>query len=380
MVEKKNTIYLRISILPPYLIHKRFRIHMDSWDKFLRSLSEGSHNSYTRNAKKFLSWIKLDCDSAMALADLELEKKIEDFVYFLKDGYKGNPNSVHTIYYAVRKLAVVNRKNCNWTFLQTCLPRMKAPGGRKAYTNDHIRRMISSAKTVRDEAWIQFIACTDIRPGSAKEMNVKDLVEAENGYVITVYNEDVEEYKVGIIPEARKAIDNYFEKRNLMGYPVTPDSPLWTKSDYHTRATTDSLKEIARKLAELAGIRAKRGINMTRDKDSIQANNGFRKRFMKSLVDAKIHEKDIEFFMGHYNLQDQSYYRDLSNQDVWEKYYPAIQKLTINETEKLRLEKNELEQANQDIEELREEFRNYKKIMISFMSGIKDPSIEHLVE
>jgi len=363
------------------LLHtQRFTYRMDAWTKFDRSLREGSISSYTRNARKFLTWLKLDADEAMALADLELEKKIEDFIYFLKDEYVDilgkNPNSVHTIYYAIRKLAVVNRKNCNWTFLQTCLPRIKAPGGRKAYTDDHIRRMVKCAKTIRDKAWIQFIASTDIRPGSASDMKRKDLVEVENGYVVTVYDEDKEEYKVGVIPEARKEIENYFEKRELMGYPVTENSPLWTKDDYHTKATTDSLKEIARKLAELAGIRAKRGINMTRDKDSIQANNGFRKRFVKALVDAKIHEKDIEFFMGHYHLQDPSYYRDLSNQEVWNKYYPAVKKLTLDESEKLRLENNELSTANKDIEKLKSEFDFIKTELLKQMKMSKESLLD----
>lgn len=357
---------------------------MDAWTRFQRSLDEGSFSSYTRNAKKFLSWLEMDADQAMALSNEELEKKIEDFVYFLKEHYVEklgkNPNSVHTIYYAVRKLGVVNRKNCNWTYLQTCLPRMKAVSGRKGYTSEHVRRMVASAKTIRDEAWIQFIACTDIRPGSASAMKVSDLVKVENGYVITVYDEDVEEYRVGVIPEARKAIEAYFEKRNLMGHPVTDNSPLWTKDDYHSRASTDSLKEIARKLAELAGIRKPRGQNI-RDKDSIQANNGFRKRFMKCLVNAGVHEKDIEYFMGHYHLQDPSYYRDLSPQEVWNKYYPAVKELTLDEAEKLRLENKHLEAANQDVEKLKHEMHWMKEAMAGVVAQVvKDhPGVKEII-
>jgi len=209
------------------------------------------------------------------------------------------------------------------------------------------------------------LASTGCRVGALPELDVSNVTRVGDGAVVTIYEGDIEEYRTCLTPEAYVALNNYFEFRNLRGYPVLPDSPLFCDKSNHKRITRLGSKDLIRIILDSAGLRPKR--NLRKSTKGKSSNHAFRKRFETVLVNAGIHSKYVDYMMGHKVGQIRSYFKP-TDEELWHEFKKALGKLSIDKSEQLKIEneqqsdellkyevdaKNEIESLKKEMHEQR---------------------------
>ena len=131
------------------------------------------------------------------------------------------------------------------------------------------------------------------------DLKYSDLEDKGDIYKITVYAGTNQEYYTFCTPEAKKALDSYFEIRKRHGETITGKSPVireqYNRSDnlairYPKPSTVGGLMKAIGEVAERAGIRARIKRTTTSNalymKD-IGLSKGFRKFFNSQLAKVK---------------------------------------------------------------------------------------------
>jgi hypothetical protein len=176
-----------------------------------------------------------------------------------------------------------------------------------------------------------------------------------------VYEGTKDEYYCFTTPECSKAIDLYFEYRQRCGEDLTPNSPLireqFDKNDeFQTRHPRKvSVATCGRNLMNsllTAGLytrayqtESNRTIGVERKE--VARANGFRKYVNTNFVRAKINPVVKEMLLGHSTGLDDNYFRP-STDEVVQQYLSAVDLLTINEANRLKLKLEDLTEKNKD--------------------------------
>jgi len=340
---------------------------------------ESTKPSYETNLKNFFKYAKTNPDSFVKLDIKEIHDTLFEYLIHLKSKVANeelNPNSVPTKFYPIQLFCEQNDILVNWKKLHRSFPKQKQVSNQGAYTDSDIRKLLSSTTSQRNKAFIHFLASTGVRVGAISDIKVQDVRPVENGAIVDVYLDDVQEYRTCLTPEAYQSLKDYFEWRNLCGYPVRPDSSLFTNKRGSRPITNQGSKDIMRIVGESAGLRPHR--NIKRGKKNKSANHAFRKRFTIILVNSDVHSKYIAYLSGQFERNtDRNYFRDMTDLDVYTQYKKAIPILTLDKTSEL-LEKNEkLEKENKfEIELLKEELHKTRIETLKLVSDvIRNPSL-----
>ena len=125
-------------------------------------------------------------------------------------------------------------------------------------------------------------------------------------------------------------------------------------------------------LAERSGIRIRQTLEENQKEKHLASSfrkdvavcHGFRKFFTKQLVDSKLNPEIREMLMGHKIGLASVYYKP-SDDDFLVEYQKAINNLTINELNKLKMQVKKLEIEKSEWQMLTEEVAELKRIMKS---------------
>jgi len=191
------------------------------------------------------------------------------------------------------------------------------------------------------------MASSACRVGAIHTLKVEDVIPIEDGAVVTIYRDDIEEYKTCLTPEAFSAINDYFEFRNMMGYPVRPENPLFCDKSNSKGVTYFNSKDLIRNILKSAGL--KRTVKGRGTRNGKSQNHAFRKRFETILVNADIHSKYIEYMMGHFEKQDRHYFKP-TDEELYQNFKKAITSLVIDDSIRLREESKIKEQKIKELE------------------------------
>lgn len=171
----------------------------------------------------------------------------------------------------------------------------------------------------------------------------------------------------------------YFEFRNLRGYPVIQNSPLFCDKSNHKRISRLAAKDLMRIILDSAGLRPKR--NLRKSGKGKSANHAFRKRFETVLVNAGIHSKYVDYMMGHKVGQIRSYFKP-TDEELWREFRKAIANLSIDKSEQFKA-KNKHQQeeilkyeveAKNEIESIKREMHEQKIATLKLIGeAIKNP-------
>lgn len=339
---------------------------------FYEVLDIGSIPSYETNLKDFFKWAKVEANDFVKMDSKQIENLIFDFIIHLKNRVeKGelNPNSVPTKFYPIQLFCEQNDIDLKWKKIKRIFPRKKPLSNQGAYTDEEIRRMLNYTNSPRNKAWIHFQASSGVRVGAIPDLKISDVRPVENGAVLDVYVNDIEEYRTCLTPEAYKALKEYFEWRNECGYPITDGSPLFTNKRGSEPITSSGAKDLMRIIATGAGLRPAR--NIPRGKKNKSANHAFRKRFEIVLINAGIHSKYVAYFMGHNERNtDRHYFRDMSDSDLYKQFKKAIPLLTLDKTDDL-IRQNEKLESEKDalIKDFGERLAKTEKILSHFKTN-----------
>jgi integrase len=255
----------------------------------------------------------------------------------------------------------------------------------RGYTTEEIAKMLEVSDE-RARAIILVLASTGIRIRAIIELKVEDLVMVPDYhlYQVRVYSDSNQRYLTFTTPEAAKAIDVYLKYRERNGERLTPKSPLFR--DQFDREDVVSIHDVKplklrtverliSRTVEKSGIRTvERITELHSEKGKIRKNvkltAGFRKFFDTQLIYARVEPRTKELFMGHSIGLDDHYFTP-GDTYVLQEYLKAVDNLTINEENRLRIKVEELNKKKNEIEMMelkhREEIGTIKQQMNELM-------------
>ena len=268
------------------------------------------------------------------------------------------------------------------------------PLDNRGYTTEEISKMLEVSDE-RTRAIILLLASSGIRIRAIIDLKLEDLITIPDYklYQMRVYSDSNQRYLTLTTPEAAKAIDLYLKYRERCGERLTPKSSLFRdqfdREDVVSVHNAKPLKlrtveRLVSRTVEKSGIRTvERVTELHREKGKIRKNVkltiGFRKFFDTQLIYAKVEQRTKELFMGHSIGLDDHYFSPVDTY-VLNEYLKAVDYLTINEENRLRLKLDEVTKKKDGIETMelkhREEIATIREQMNQLMVMVRqDPRL-----
>ncbi|MCV0366312.1 MAG: site-specific integrase [Nitrosopumilus sp.] len=309
-----------------------------AYQKFSEAIREkATRKTYEIYLNQFLDYAHEDYESLAKLSQSHIEELVFNYVIHLKDlterTGKPSPNSYNTMTSPIKLFLEMNDILLNWTKIKRLFPAKVPVSNQLPYTDEDVRELLAATTSVRNKAFIHFLAATGCRVGAIPELTIEDIQPIEDGAIVTIYRDTTEEYRTCLTPEAFYHLKKYLSQR----INTNPDVSLFTTKNNVDALSLDAAGDVIRHIRKQAKLMIDFGRKSTKGKSQ---NHAFRKRFSLCLANADIQSKFIEYMMGHYEKQDKYYFKP-SDEDLWFQYKKAIKILTLDKSEAM---KHELEQ------------------------------------
>lgn len=354
-----------------------------SYEIFEESItSEATKDYYKKHLATFFEFTKSKSyDSLIHKDPKAIQIKIEDYVMYLKKRCRLgnlNPNSVPVMLAPVFMFCEQNDVIINSKKIKRMFPERIAPKGEKPYTTDEIRKMLD-VTNLRGKALIHFMSSTGGRPAVIDDpiLRCRHITDMGNGiWCFKVYEGSLNEDYIFTIPEATKAIQEYFNSRKLRGEKMTDESPVFVDSSNARPLKSQSARLIIYRLLRKIGKR-KSGQNPRIHYDQA-IFYGFRKRFNTILNKVGVKPSYKEKLMLHKQTMDGKHYFKPTKEELLEEFRKAIPELTINESFRLKEEikiKNEVIENSESkkdalIKDYGERLRNTEQLILSLQKRL----------
>jgi integrase len=226
----------------------------------------------------------------------------------------------------------------------------------RAYTHEEISKILEFADE-RMCVVILLMVSAGIRRGALPYLRLRDL--DDNNRKLTVYENEKEEYFTFITPECKKAVDSYLDMRSRYGEKLDKNSYLirehFNKRDqFRARSpkqmTLGMLKWTILQLIKRSGVRT----------GEVKESHGFRKFFTTQLINTKVNAEIREMLLGHKIGLASCYYRP-TEEEMYQEYSKAINNLTINEEDRLKMRVEQLEVEKTQFQSLAAEIEMIKR-------------------
>lgn len=256
----------------------------------------------------------------------------------------------------------------------------------QGYSTEQIQKLLGICDE-RTKAIILIYASTGIRLSALPPLKIGDLEKINYPdldlklFKMTVYQGYKEEYITFCTPECAKVIDSYLEYRKRSGEELKDDAPLIreqfsidasdlfrVKNPKHI--TTDTIAKMLRLKIIQAGRKVDHLVDGKNEgskyRKDIPLIHGFRKFFNTALMNADVHPIFKELLMGHSVKLDDSYYdknSKKSKQKLLDEYCKAIDNLTMNEENRLRIKVEQLTIEKSQMDRLAYEVNKLKALI-----------------
>jgi integrase len=360
---------------------KTFQVTLpgNSYRIFIEGLkSPVTKAAYSYALQKYMNYLNITNPDDLFIHQ-ENPKIIQDQIVEYMIQLKNPP---HSLRYATRSqylAAIITYYDLNDVALSKkkiyrYLGEEERPIENRGYTTEEIAKMLEICDE-RTRAIVLLLASTGIRIRAIIELKVEDLVMVPDYhlYQVWVYSDSNQRYLTFTTPEAAKAIDVYLKYRERNGERLTSKSPLlrdqFDREDVVSIHDVKPLKlrtveRLISRTVEKSGIRTvERITELHSEKGKIRKNvkltAGFRKFFDTQLIYARVEPRTKELFMGHSIGLDDHYFTP-GDTYVLQEYLKAVDNLTINEENRLRIKVEELTKKKNEIETM--EFKHREEI------------------
>jgi len=312
--------------------------------------TDATRKAYLYQLEQFRKWSKIkDYDSLLQGPPKAIQELLENYVIHLKNKVK--PNSVPVYFAPIELFYVMNDVVINYKKLRKLFPKKTKKGNQRGYTKAEVEKILDNVRSKRNRALVLLFACSGVRLGAIPGIYLKHLSRIdENSYAIKIYEDELEEDYIFTTPEATKSIDEYLEERKKDNEFLDQESPL-IRTYYKLgieKAKPCSVDTLAHVMGRLVSVidRKKKG-----NRYDVPKDHGFRKFFATIIKDTEgITPTMSEKLINHIGIVqlDGAYYRP-SKLKMFEAYKKAIPELTIDPTQR---QKVELEKSQQKINDL----------------------------
>lgn len=362
---------------------RKTHLQQHYYRNFLESIrTKAARETYDFHFKKFTQFIDSAEGNLLNENPRVLESRIIDYIIYLRN--KGRSHSLISTavcaishFYTMNDI-VINKKKIN-KFVGARTKKHKDTG----YNTNQIRRLLEVCDD-RIKVMVLLFASTGMRLGALATLKMRNLrsLSIENDkqiklYHITIYEGEPEEYITFCTPECSAAINSYVSYRERSGEKIVPNTPLvreqFDKDDifkikYPRHVLLGTISKILSEKLIQAGIREvehiKENQTMGQSRKEIPLIHGFRKFFNTALMNSDVHPSFKKLLMGHSVELDEVYYDNNSEKSqakLLEEYCKAINALTINEENRLKLENQEIRRRNNILERDKDEVTLLRK-------------------
>ncbi len=296
-----------------------------------------------------------------------IEEKIIEFIVSLRE--KGlSRSAIRNYVFCVISFYKINDVVLNTAKISKFMPKFKKMKQDRAYERHEIHKLLNIADE-RFRAVILLMASTGMRIGAIPDLKIRNLKKLDNDiYKVTVYEGEKEEYFTFTTPECTNAIDNYIDMRKRYGENITDDSFL-IRGQFNVRAPSKKQKQtIANTLfGKLRDLSNRSGV---RDK-TLPICHGFRKFFTSQLVESDL-KTELRWMLEGHNLKgnDSSYVRT-TEQRLLQEYMKAVNNLTINEENRLKIKVQLLEGEKNEITTLKKQVNETSSTLNDILDLLK---------
>jgi integrase len=280
----------------------------------------------------------------------EIEDKIIEYIIFLKKQGKSSA-AIHNYIAPVSSFYAIHDVTLNIKKIGKFIPENKKVKNDRGYTHQEISRLLEIADE-RARAIILLLASSGIRKGGIPLLKLRHLQDTK----LVIYENTNEEYFTFITPECKQAIDSYLDMRSRYGEKLNDDSFL-IREQFDVR-NPGKPKQIDKSAIhwKLYDLCNRCGI----DKKNISIAHGFRKYFTTQLVNSDVNPEIREMLLGHKIGLASAYYKP-TQEKMHAEYKKAVNNLTINEENRLKIKIQKLEVEKSRIDKLEENFRVLQK-------------------
>jgi integrase len=353
-------------------------MEMEAVQLFLSSIkSPETRLSYSIYFKSFIKILGTDSDLFCGGDPRQIERKIIDFIIDMKTKGKSY-GAIHNYTAAALAFYKISDVMLNVTKINKFMPERRKMKKDRAYTHQEISRFLEITDE-RMRAAILLMSSSGIRMGALPGLRLRHLEDSK----LTVYEGTNEEYFAFITPECKNAIDSYLQMRSRYGEVLGPGSFL-LREQFDTQDQFQISK--ARQLTimmvrcKMMDLQERLGI-----RSQVALTHGFRKFFTTQLINSKVNPQIREMLLGHKIGLASCYYRP-TEEEMYFEYEKAIDRLTINEENRLKLrvrllesEKTNYEKLDAKIEALARRFLE-NNTLIGGGEGIGRPPTEQEIQ
>ncbi len=354
----------RGKLFEPKLIGNSYRIFIEGLK------SPVTKAAYTYALQKYMNYLNIaNPDDLLRYQDNPkfIQNQVIEYLISLK-------NPPVSIRYATRSqyLAAImtyyylNDVTLNKKKINRYLGEEERPIENRGYSTEEISKMLEVCDE-RVRALILLLASTGVRIRAIIGLKLEDLVTIPDYdlYQVTVYSDAKQRYSTFTTPEGAKAINVYLNYRERYGEKLAPKSPVFRNQfDRNDPASVHDVEplelrgveRLISRTLEKSGIRTvERTTELNSEKGKIRKNvrltTGFRKFFDTQLIYAGVEPRTKEMFMGHSIGLDDHYFKPGENY-VLQQYVKAVDNLTINEENRLKIKVVELKAKNETNESI----------------------------
>lgn len=353
----------RAKIFEPTLAGVSYRIFIEALK------SPVTKAAYSYALSKYMKYIKIENpDDLLSHRDNPqlIQNQIIDYMIYLKNPPLSLRYATRSQYLAaIMTFYDLNDVILNKKKIYRYLGEEERPIENRGYTIEEIAKMLEVCDE-RVRALLLFLASTGVRIRAIVDLKLEDLVNIPNNndlYKVKVYATARERYFTFVTPEASKALKIYLNYRERCGEKLTPKSPLFR--DQFDRSDSDSISNpqpiklralewLISQTIQKSGLRTvERLTEIPNEHGKIRKNvrltSGFRKFFDTQLIYADVKPAIKEMLMGHSIGLDDHYFKP-SESEVLQEYLKAVNALTVNEENRLKIKVEELSNKNQNNE------------------------------
>ena len=319
--------------------------------------SQKTLKKYDDGVLKFMNRFGYADYDSILLDDSEtIQKHLEDYVMDIK--VRTNKRStIKGHLQPIELFLEVNKKMFHKRALHLHYPKdIMKTGNDLPYSNEDVLKFLKIARTKRSVALVHFFASTGARPNAISDptLKFKHITPMPFGCkAVLLYSGSNEEYWGFLTPESSKALDDYTDERIYQGEKITKESPIFVSREKHQEYNPDTLGVMTSETLHSLFVKLIERSRIERYKIGNRFDKGlflgFRKRFNTILkIDSNVNSNIAEKLMAHKKGLDGVYFKP-TREDCFREFRKAIPQLTLSESEKLKLEVNDLTENNDTI-------------------------------
>ncbi len=313
---------------------------------------ESIKSPYTKRSYEF--YLKKYGHENLELTDAKgIEQRIIQFILKMKNEGKSYP-AISNYVTCLVSFYRINDVILNTKKITRFMPERRRIRKDRSYTHEEISKMLEIADE-RMRAVILILASSGIRVGAIPSLQVGNLQDKK----LTVYENSNEEYFTFVTPECQKAVESYLDMRIRYGEKIRSESYL-IREQFDIRdpfqirkpkqVTRDGIQWMIKDIAKRSGVLSK----------EVALAHGFRKFFTTQQIHSKVNPEIREMLLGHKIGLASAYYRPTES-EMYSEYEKAIDNLTINEENRLKMKVEKLEVERTQFEIMAADIEMIKK-------------------